>query len=148
MDKLSDEQKQELKTTFDSFDIDGNGSISAEEMKIVLGKMGEPNDDKTVADLIATVDTDGNGNLSFDEFIKIATSLMDGCPSLQKLEQAFKNFDENGDGVINRKELESRMKLLGFKLSKKEIKQMIKDADDNGDGLINYVEFCHMLQDQ
>ena len=52
MDKLSDEQKQELKTTFDSFDIDGNGSISAEEMKIVLGKMGEPNDDKTVADLI------------------------------------------------------------------------------------------------
>ena len=52
MDKLSEEQKQELKTTFDSFDIDGNGSISADEMKIVLGKMGEPNDDKTVAELI------------------------------------------------------------------------------------------------
>ena len=65
---------------------------------------------------------------------------MDASPSLQKLEQAFKNFDENCDGVINRKELESRMKLLGFKLSKKEIKQMIKDADDNGDGLINYRE--------
>ena len=46
-------------------------------------------------DVIATVDTDGNGNLSFEEFIKIATSLIDASPSLQKLEQAFKNFDQN-----------------------------------------------------
>ena len=35
--------------------MDGNGSISATEMKIVLGKMGEPNDDATVSELIDLV---------------------------------------------------------------------------------------------
>lgn len=47
------------------FDKDGNGTISGDEIKAVLGKSA---DMKVLDDMIKEVDTNGNGEISLVEF--------------------------------------------------------------------------------
>lgn len=57
-----------LRDAFSVYDIDGNGSISAEELHEVLRSLG---DDCSIAEcrkMISGVDCDGDGSISFDEF--------------------------------------------------------------------------------
>ena len=59
----------------------------------------------------------------------------------QELEEKFKLFDKDGNGFIDREELQTVMRQLGEKLTDDEIEEMIQDADNNGDGMIDYKEF-------
>ncbi|KAI3825147.1 hypothetical protein L1987_06623 [Smallanthus sonchifolius] len=64
----SSEVLENLKDAFSVFDIDKNGLISAEELQKVLGRLEE---DCTIAEcrkMIAGVDVNGDGMISFDEF--------------------------------------------------------------------------------
>lgn len=47
---------------------DGSGSISANEIKEVLGGGRKFGNESIWEDIIKEVDTDGNGEISFDEF--------------------------------------------------------------------------------
>ena len=51
---------------------------------------------------------------------------------------AFKQFDKDGNGFIDRDELISLMESLGQKLTEAEIDEMLKDADFDRDGKISY----------
>ena len=59
--------------------------------------------------------------------------------------EAFKVFDANGDGLINRSELSQVMANLGEKMSAEETEMMMKEVDKNGDGVINYEEFIALI---
>ncbi|CAA0841435.1 Probable calcium-binding protein CML25 [Striga hermonthica] len=63
-----EELLQNLKDAFQVFDIDRNGSISAEELQKVLGSLGEECSIDDCRKMISGVDVDGNGTISFDEF--------------------------------------------------------------------------------
>ena len=54
------------------------------------------------------------------------------------MHEAFRIFDQNNDGFIDRGELKNVMKRLGNNLSEESITKMIKDADKNGDGVIDF----------
>lgn len=58
-----------LKSAFKAFDKDGNGQISAEEIKQILG-FGHPGglDEETVDKIIQQVDENGDGEISYEEF--------------------------------------------------------------------------------
>ncbi|KAF0897193.1 hypothetical protein E2562_034238 [Oryza meyeriana var. granulata] len=62
----------ELKETFAVFDADGDGRISAEELRAVLASLG---DELCSVDdcrrMIGGVDTDGDGFVCFDEFARM-----------------------------------------------------------------------------
>lgn len=62
------EAMENIKDAFSVFDIDGNGSISAEELQMVLKSLG---DDCSVTEcrrMISGVDSDGDGQIDFEEF--------------------------------------------------------------------------------
>ncbi|KAE8724560.1 putative calcium-binding protein CML25 [Hibiscus syriacus] len=64
----SNEVLENLKDAFSVYDLDGNGSISAEELHKVLQSLG---DDCSIAEcrkMISGVDNDGNGLIDFEEF--------------------------------------------------------------------------------
>ncbi|KAK6119986.1 hypothetical protein DH2020_046274 [Rehmannia glutinosa] len=63
-----DEVLENLKDAFQVFDIDKNGSISAEELQDVLQSLGEECTLAECRKMISGVDSDGNGTISFDEF--------------------------------------------------------------------------------
>jgi calmodulin len=69
----------ELEDAFNVFDKNGDGLISSQELQIVMNALGE-NISKEISDLmIASVDTDGNGEIDFDEF---RVMMQDGAPIL------------------------------------------------------------------
>uniref|UniRef100_A0A7N0VM59 EF-hand domain-containing protein n=1 Tax=Kalanchoe fedtschenkoi TaxID=63787 RepID=A0A7N0VM59_KALFE len=64
----SDEVLESLRGAFSVFDIDGNGSISAEELHKVLQGLGEECSVAECKRMISGVDADGDGMINFDEF--------------------------------------------------------------------------------
>ena len=64
----SAELMENLKEAFSVFDVDNNGSITAEELQNVLSSLGEECSLGDCRRMIAGVDQDGDGMINFDEF--------------------------------------------------------------------------------
>lgn len=67
MDKRKLLTNEKLESAFNLFDRDGGGSISAHEIKEVLG-VGKNIDEKVWNEIIHEVDGNGDGEISFLEF--------------------------------------------------------------------------------
>ena len=59
---------ENLHEAFRRFDIDGSGTITAEEIKGVIGASVQ---DHIWVDLLSQADTDGNGEIDIEEFINL-----------------------------------------------------------------------------
>ena len=68
---FNENQIKELKKYFDSLDIDGNGSITVNELKVPMIGLGLVTTVKEVQDLIDLVDKNHNGAIEFKEFLYI-----------------------------------------------------------------------------
>ncbi|KAF8632680.1 hypothetical protein AX17_004812 [Amanita inopinata Kibby_2008] len=64
----------EIKDAFRVFDKDGDGYISAIELKQVMTTLGEKLTDEEVNEMIREADVDGDGQINYDEFIKMMSS--------------------------------------------------------------------------
>lgn len=64
------------------------------------------------------------------------------------LKEAFKVFDENGDGFISAKELQMVLGKLGFTeaTEMERVKMMISSVDLNHDGKVDFSEFRDMMR--
>merc|ERR1712228_773043 len=60
--------EEEMRAVFDSFDVDGGGSIDELELKEALNKMGQNLTEKELSDLFFQFDKDGSGDIDFEEF--------------------------------------------------------------------------------
>jgi len=58
------------------FDKDNSGAISANEVKEILGGGKKFGNEKIWNDIIREVDTDGNGEISYEEFKEMMTKLI------------------------------------------------------------------------
>lgn len=85
------------------------------------------------------ISTTANGFVDFNEFVSMMLKFQESHvdPEEQYLE-AFRVFDQDGNGFISPRELQSVMCNLGEKLSEEEIKDMIQEADLDRDGQVNY----------
>ncbi|CAI9118355.1 OLC1v1019915C1 [Oldenlandia corymbosa var. corymbosa] len=72
-DKDGDEE--ELKEAFKVFDKDQNGYISASELRHVMINLGEKLTDEEVEQMIREADLDGDGQVNYDEFVKMMTNI-------------------------------------------------------------------------
>jgi len=56
---------------FKVFDVDGDGFITAEELRQIMAKLGETLTDEEVEMMIDEADVDGDGQVSYKEFSKL-----------------------------------------------------------------------------
>ena len=59
---------------FSVFDKDGNGYISAAELRHVMTNLGEKLTDEEVDEMIREADIDGDGQVNYEEFVTMMTS--------------------------------------------------------------------------
>ena len=61
--------------------------------------------------------------------------------------KVFKDYDKNGNGVIEGNEFEDLIKALGFTdVTKEDIEVLFKDIDLNNDSTISFAEFLVLMK--
>ncbi|KAG2249152.1 hypothetical protein Bca4012_087520 [Brassica carinata] len=156
-----------LQRIFDLFDKNGDGFITVDELSQALSRLGLNAD---LSDLLSTVESyiqPGNTGLNFDDFSSLHKTLDDSFfggagdddddndddPSSaaadeSDLAEAFKVFDENGDGFISARELQTVLKKLGLPEGgeMERVEKMIVSVDRNKDGRVDFFEFKNMMR--
>lgn len=112
-----------------------------------MSKLGEAPSNEELDDMIQYVDTNGDGEIDFEEFISLMRLRMDSTkrdPELDLLD-AFNIFDADRSGKIDRDEVRMLMKKLAQTLTEDEIDEIMAEVDTDGDGEISFDEFREMM---
>ena len=138
---LTRAQVQEFKEAFDIFDVDGGGTITAEELGEVMKSLGQKPTRAQLEAMVREIDADGDGAIDFPEFLTMMLRKMNEGDPERELRDVFTVFDKDQSGTISADELKSVMKVIGEKLTEQEIEDAIRLADTTGDGEVDYDEF-------
>ncbi len=145
METLSEDKIAEFRCAFQLFDKDSNGKITTFELGVILKKLGYNPSPEDLKDMIKEVDTDGNGNVDFQEFLELMSHKMADHDDEEEMHEAFKIFDRDNNGYVTRDDFKVIMNHLGEAMTPDELDEMIKDNDDNGDGQLDFEAFRKMM---
>lgn len=153
---ISHKKLNELKRVFPTFDKNGDGYITNEELRESLKNVGMVMTEKDIKEMVEKLDRNGDGLLDFNEFCDLFESIVsreggeDGKGEEEEvdLKEAFDVFDGDKNGLITVEELGLILSSLGLKEGKKmeDCKEMIRKVDMDGDGMVNFDEFKKMMK--
>lgn len=143
-ENLSEEEIQGLRQMFNNMDTDRSGTITYEELKTGLSRLGSKLSEQEVRELMEAADVDRSGTIDYIEFIT-ATMHRHRLEKEDHLFKAFQHFDKDGSGFITRDELRHAMTKYGMG-DEATIDEVINDVDIDKDGRINYEEFVTMMR--
>lgn len=158
-----------LRRIFDMFDKNEDSMITVKEISQALTLLGLDTDLTELESMTRSYIKLGNVGLAYEDFIALHESLGDtyfafGLFLVEKEEEeeevqkaaqeesdlweAFKVFDENGDGYISAKELQVVLGKLGLIEGNEidKVHKMIVSVDTNHDGRVDFYEFKDMMR--
>ncbi|CAB9505557.1 MAP kinase-activated protein kinase 2 (Fragment) [Seminavis robusta] len=141
------EEKEKIDDVFRAIDLNHDGSLNREEVKLGYEKyFGKELTDQEIDTIFLHVDADGTGELEYSEFLFGAMDKQN-LLSKENLKKAFRIFDVDDDGDLTKGELKT---LLGEALTdddsvdERALNKLIAQVDLDGDGKISYKEFVSM----
>ncbi|KAK8509965.1 hypothetical protein V6N13_118511 [Hibiscus sabdariffa] len=140
----SEEEIKGLKQMFKNIDTDGSGTITLDELRDGLARLGSKLTEPEIRQLMDAADVDNSGTIDYIEFIT-ATMHRHRLEKEENLVKAFKYFDKDDNGHITRDELRHAMTQYGMG-DEATIDEVIEDVDTDKDGRINYEEFVAMMK--
>ncbi|XP_027903114.1 calcium-dependent protein kinase SK5-like [Vigna unguiculata] len=142
-ERLSEEEIGGLKELFKMIDADNSGTITFDELKEGLKRVGSDLMESEIKDLMDAADIDNSGTLDYGEFIA-ATVHLNKLEREENLVSAFSYFDKDGSGYITIDEIQQACKDFG--LEDVHIDEIVKEIDQDNDGQIDYGEFAAMMR--
>ncbi|KAI3919223.1 hypothetical protein MKW92_012791 [Papaver armeniacum] len=142
-ESLSEEEIGGLKELFKMIDTDNSGTITFDELKEGLRKVGSELMEPEIKALMEAADVDNSGTIDYGEFLA-ATVHINKMEREENLVSAFAFFDKDGSGYITIDELQQACGQFG--LSDIHLDDMIREIDQDNDGQIDYSEFAAMMR--
>lgn len=137
-----------LEQRFRQLDVDGSGQLEPNEFFDVPGNFKiELAQNPLVQRVISAFDKNGDGNISFYEFVTGLSRLTESGSEQDKLKFLFTIYDINNDGFISNGELFRVLKMMiGNNLNDIQLQQLVDrtiiKADEDYDAKISFNEFC------
>lgn len=148
---LDDKETKYLQDQFKDFDNKEEGFITLSVFKSKMKELFKNKySERDIEKMFEGIDTNLNYKIEYREFLACAISKIPITKIYnhhERLRIVFNKFDSNGDGKINRKELEA--KLLhdeNDESTRAEIEEFINQCDNNSDGLIDFQEFLAIMK--
>jgi len=144
--QLGESQIKALRDTFMALDANGDGLLTVSELKEGLERCGLEDIPTDLKQIMEDVDSDGSGVIDYTEFL---AATLDKKVYLGEdvCWQAFRIFDRDGNGKIDKKEISAVLNDDGVQSeAKKDIADLLKQFDSNGDGEIDFQEFMVMMR--
>lgn len=121
---VSEEEVISCKTAFDLFDSDQGGSIDLKckayiilELKAAMTSLGFESKNVAIFQMIADLDTDGNGSIDFGEWLTLMTKRVNDKDTRANVTKIFLIFDNERTGYISAKNLRKIANELGENIS-------------------------------
>nr|GMC47824.1 calcium-dependent protein kinase 29 [Ipomoea batatas] len=124
---MPEEEIKGLKEMFNNIDTDRSGTITYEELKTGLAKLGSKLPESEIKQLMDAADVDKSGSIDYIEFITV-TMHRHRLESEENLHRAFNYFDKDGSGYITRDELRHAMTGYGMG-DEATIDEILNDVD-------------------
>ena len=139
------EELLELKEIFCAFDKNCDGRLTKEELHEGLNRIYHVNNIKSSLEcLMKTIDTDNNGFIEFEEFVRASID-KEKLLTEKNLKIAFDLFDRDKNGAISCSELKYVLGEFNGRVKESVWRNMINEIDLNGDGQISFEEFKTMM---
>jgi len=145
--QLGESQIKALRETFMALDENSDGLLTVNEMKEGLQRCGLKEIPADLQQIMKDVDSDGSGVIDYTEFLA-ATLDKKVYMAEDVCWQAFRIFDRNGDGKIDKKEIAAVLNSDSDvqEAAGKDLAEIIQELDKNGDGEIDFQEFMAMMR--
>ena len=101
---------------------------------------------KQLIALMKKIDTDGSGEIEFDEFIEFMRNLnKENELDEDALKEVFKIFDRDEKGYLTPESVYHIFLALGEKIKLEDIINILKENDIDGDGNLNFEDFKMLM---
>lgn len=143
---VPEDKLESYKEAFDLFDKDHSGEISGEEIYRIMKNFGNPLTKQEIKKMIDEIDTNGNNELDFEEFVTFMkkTEITVNDEEEEEILKAFRSFDKDKSGFLSPDEFRFILTQIGTqRLSENEVNQLFIECDLDKDGKLNYQEFIN-----
>eukprot|EP00828_Plagiopyla_frontata_P020711 TRINITY_DN2654_c0_g1_i2.p2 TRINITY_DN2654_c0_g1~~TRINITY_DN2654_c0_g1_i2.p2 ORF type:complete len:152 (+),score=46.73 TRINITY_DN2654_c0_g1_i2:762-1217(+) len=140
---MTDQELEELVKAFKNLDLDGDGTLSKEELIKGYAKFYK-NYQLTIEEaekIISEIDYNKSGKIDYSEFV-VASINKEKFISNQKIFKAFQIFDKDNDGYIDHSEFNE---VMGDLMNEENWQIILSDYDLNKDGKLSQEEFFQLL---
>merc|ERR1711881_74217 len=100
---------------------------------------------EAVFNMIKEIDTDGSGELEFQEFLDMMTARLTAKTPRSEIERVFKLFDNDRTGEISLDNLKRVASELGEEVSNEELQEMVQRNDVDKDGAWTLDDFYAVM---
>jgi|UniRef100_A0AC35FA53 calmodulin len=149
LDQLTAEQIEQFRKYFNMFDKEQKGYIRATQVGQILRTMGQAFEERDLKQLIKDFDSDGSGEIEFEEFAAMVAQFVVSSENNEGLEEelreAFRLYDKEGNGYIAVSDLREILRALDDNINDDELDEMIAEIDTDGSGTVDFDEFMEMM---
>lgn len=134
---LGDDDVKQMREIFQMFDRENRSCISAANITALLTQLtGTSMSVEDMRDLVAEVDVDGDGQITFDEFLSMMAKKARDVHSQEGLADVFGILDKQNTGNLSLADLERVYAIVGENASAADLELVLRSADVDGDGMV------------
>ncbi|KAL9000096.1 MAG: hypothetical protein Q9169_001171 [Polycauliona sp. 2 TL-2023] len=140
---LDDEKAQvaRVQKLWRTLDTQNQGHLDAKGLKKGLKIIDHPlkNADEMLHDVLAKVDTNGDGRIQYAEFQVFVRQ------TERELLKLFRSIDRDHNGQLDKSELKAAFARAGLAVPNSKLDRFFSEVDTNGDGVISFNEWRDFL---